>query len=123
MQCWNISVFRLCQMLAMPLIVGGARGGAPPKSPGCRGFCLLIDRGGPAVWKKSVTVYIIVVITKIIAMTIYHICMGIFHHYSYVAIIHGLYQRYVSRLAFIIMNQIEHLCMQYTYVQQIIHMC
>ena len=54
MQHWNISVFLLCQMLAMPLIVGGARGGAPPKSPSCRGFCLLIDGGGPAVWKQSV---------------------------------------------------------------------
>ena len=28
-QCWDISVFPLCQMLAMPLIVGGA----PPQSP------------------------------------------------------------------------------------------
>ena len=69
MQCWNISVFLLCQMLAMPLIVSGARGEAPLKSPSCRGFCLLIDGGGPAVWKQSVTVYIIVVFTKIIAMT------------------------------------------------------
>ena len=56
-------------MLEMPLIVGGARGGAPPKCPSCQGFCLLIDGGSPAVWKQSVTVYIIVVITKIIAMT------------------------------------------------------
>ena len=44
-----ISVFLLCQMLAMPLIVGGA----PPRSPSCRDFCLLIDGGGPAVWKQS----------------------------------------------------------------------
>ena len=108
MQCWNISVFLLCQMLAMPVIVGGARGGArggaPPKCPSCRGFCLLIDGSGPAVWKQSVTVYIINCCDYQNYCNDYHIYLGIFHHCSYVAIIHGLYQRYVSRLALIIMN-------------------
>ena len=58
-QYWDISVFLLCQMLAMPLIVGGA----PPQSP-AEAFAYSM---GVALQCRSnqCTGYIIVVITKI----------------------------------------------------------